>query len=247
MNWPWFYQLQEFVTIIHKPIWDLYTSQQVSPIIGVLLLGLLSAFAPSQYSINLGFISYTINQMTQGEKWFQEIMSVFVGKTLTYFILMLLIIWTGREWSPSLEVINKLIGPLFLVTGLYFISWIMFSKIFKEKVLKYTRVLDKLSRKKRGFLLGILFALVFCPSKVLFFSILLTPLVLSADRYGFALPLVFSFGMFIPILLFIGVAFGFGVDRMLAKHTKRIWKLTHVGTGVLFSLIGISNMILYWG
>ncbi|WP_420167151.1 sulfite exporter TauE/SafE family protein [Caldalkalibacillus thermarum] len=94
--------------------------------LGALLLGILGAVAPCQISTNMGAISYTTNRMAQGKKWLAEILSFFAGKTFVYFLLGLLVLWMGKELEaltiPVFQATRKIIGPLFLITGLYFVG-----------------------------------------------------------------------------------------------------------------------------
>ena len=63
-----------------------------------------------------------------------------------------------------------------------------------------------------GFLMGILFALAFCPySAILYFGVLI-PLAFKATG-GIALPAVFAIGTGLPVLIF-GISLSFGVSRV---------------------------------
>jgi cytochrome c-type biogenesis protein len=245
----WYQQMLQFLTFFSEPLGNLYYSQQ-TPILGALLLGVLGALAPCQISSNLGAISYTTNRMTQGEKWNRELISFFAGKTLVYFLLAALVLMIGKgleEWTiPIFQVTRKIMGPLFLITGLYFIGWIKINGIFTERLLKYRGITDKFTGNKRAFLLGILLSLAFCPTMFLLFFGLLLPLVLSTPGYGLALPFLFSLGTFLPVLLFLGVAFGIGVDRNFIKRSKKVGRIVQVVSGIVLIFIGVNDIILYW-
>lgn len=246
----WYTQLAQLLSYISGPIGNFYYSQQ-TPIVGALLLGLMGALAPCQISANLGAISYTTNRMTKNKVWYKEITSFFVGKTLVYFILGMIVLIIGEgiaQWSiPIFQVTRKIIGPLFLLTGLYFIGIIKIRGMFTERLLQYRGIADKLSGNKRGFFLGVLLSLAFCPTMFLLFFGLLMPLVLNTGGYGLALPFLFSIGTFLPVLLFIGLAFGFGVDRTFIKKSKKVGRVVQIVSGVILILLGINDIILYWG
>lgn len=114
-----------------------------------------------------------------------------------------------------------MIGPLFLITGLYFIGVIKMNGIFTERLLRYKGLADKWTGNKRGFFLGVLLSLAFCPTMFLLFFGLLLPLILTTTGYGLALPFLFSLGTFLPVLLFLGVIFGLGMDRTFIKKNKK--------------------------
>lgn len=245
----WYIQLTQFLSFISEPISNLYYSQQ-TPILGALLLGVLGAVAPCQISANMGAISYTTNRIAQGKKWQMEIISFIVGKTFVYFSLGLLILWIGTGLEsltiPVFQVVRKMIGPLFLITGLYFIGWIKIRSLFTERLLQYRGLTDRLSGNKRAFSLGVLLSLAFCPTMFLLFFGLFMPLVLSTTGYGFALPFLFSIGTFVPVLLFLGLAFGLGMDQRFLNKSKTMGQIVQVITGIVLVIIGIHDIILYW-
>lgn len=246
----WYTQFAQLLSYISGPLSNLYYAQQ-TPIIGALLLGLIGALAPCQISANLGAMSYTTNRMTKGESWYKEINSFFVGKTMVYVILGLIVIFIGKEmeqWTiPIFQVTRKIIGPLFLLTGLYFIGVIKIRGIFTERLLQYRGLVNKLSGNKRGFFLGVLLSLSFCPTMFLLFFGLLMPLVLNTGGYGLVLPFLFSIGTFLPVLLFIGLIYGFDIDRILIKKSKKVGRIVQIIAGIILILLGISDIILYWG
>jgi cytochrome c-type biogenesis protein len=245
----WYNQFVQFLTFFTEPLSNLYYSQE-TPILGALLLGLLGALAPCQISANMGALSYSVNRMTQEEKWYQGLVSFFLGKTVVYFVLGIFIIWLGKGLEemtiPVFQVVQKMIGPLFLLTGLYFIGIVKIQGLFTQKVLKYREFINKFSGNAQGFLLGVLLSLAFCPTMFLLFFGLLIPLALNTTGYGFFLPLLFSLGTMMPVLLFIGLTFGFGLEKSLLKNTKKVGRMVQIISGFILILIGINDIILYW-
>jgi cytochrome c-type biogenesis protein len=118
--------------------------------------------------------------------------------------------------------------------------------VITERLLVYERFISNMKGNGRWFLLGGLFSLAFCPTMFLLFFGLLMPLVLNTTGYGFALPFVFSIGTFMPVLLLIGLAYGFGWDRSLLMNSKKFGKLVQVLAGVILILLGINDILLYW-
>lgn len=245
----WYIQFSQLLTFISEPLRILYYSQQ-TPVLGALLLGVLGAVAPCQISANMGAISYTTNRMVQGKKWQTEVISFFIGKTLVYFLLGMLIIGIGNELEaltiPVFQVVRKITGPVLLVTGLYFIGWIKVRGLFTERLLNYRSYIDHLSGNTKAFALGVLLSLAFCPTMFFVFFGLLTPLMLNTAGYGLALPFLFSIGTFIPVLLFLGLAFGMGLDQKVLKRSKKIGRVIQVIAGIVLVIIGVNDIILYW-
>jgi len=245
----WYYQFQQFLSMISGPLTSLYYSQQ-TPLIGAILLGMIAAFAPCQISANMGAISFSTNRMAQGKEWLKDLAYFFSGKTTVYIILGLIAVWIGNEigeWTiPLFQVVRKVVGPFFLITGLYLIGFIKIKGLFTERLLTYRKKIEKISGHRSHFLLGILLSLAFCPTMFLLFFGTLIPLSISTPTYGAVLPLLFSLGTFIPVLLFIGIAYGFGFDGHLVRKSKKLGRFIQIGAGIVLMLLGLHDMILYW-
>ncbi len=96
-----------------------------------------------------------------------------------------------------------------------------------------------------GFLLGVIFALAFCPySAVLFFGALI-PVALKSTG-GVALPAVFAIGTGLPVLIFgtllsAGVA---GVANWLNAIT-RAERIIRIIVSIIFIGVGIYYVVLW--
>jgi cytochrome c biogenesis protein CcdA len=96
-----------------------------------------------------------------------------------------------------------------------------------------------------GFLLGVIFALAFCPySAVLFFGALM-PIALKSTG-GMALPAVFAIGTGLPVLIFgmllsLGVA---GVATWLNAIT-RAERIIRIIVSIIFIGVGIYYVVLW--
>jgi cytochrome c biogenesis protein CcdA len=96
-----------------------------------------------------------------------------------------------------------------------------------------------------GFLLGILFALAFCPySAVLYFGVLI-PLAFKSTG-GIALPAIFAIGTGLPVLIF-GIALSFGVTRVSSWFNKltRAQNIIRVVTSWVLIGVGIYYTALW--
>ena len=96
---------------------------------------------------------------------------------------------------------EKFIGPVMIIIGLVMLGAIKFNFLAKSNLT------DRLSEKfkDRGllgsFLLGIIFALAFCPYSGALFFAMLVPMTLSASA-GLGLPILFSVGTGLPVIFF---------------------------------------------
>ena len=95
---------------------------------------------------------------------------------------------------------EKIVGPLLIIIGLFMLD------IIKINFPGFNRLTSRMQNKKKwgyldAVLLGLLFALAFCPySGVLYFGMLVPLTVTSAS--GLYLPVVFAIATGIPVIIF---------------------------------------------
>ena len=105
--------------------------------------------------------------------------------------------------------------------------------------------------KDRGllgsFLIGVIFALAFCPySGALFFGMLIPMTISSAD--GLYLPFVFAIGTGLPVILFTYLlAFTAGKIGVFYNRITKIEKVMRNVAGVIFIITGLYYVSIYAG
>jgi cytochrome c biogenesis protein CcdA len=172
-----------------------------------------------------------------------------LGRMFSYSLLGILIIVVGLE-IPGVsaaiqDVGEKVLGPLLIVVGLLMLFIDRLS--FGTGGGKLASLGDKVAGWGMigGFLLGVIFALAFCPySAVLFFGALI-PVALKSTG-GVALPAVFAIGTGLPVLIFgtllsLGVA---GVANWLNALT-RAERIIRIIVSVIFIGVGIYYVVLW--
>ena len=172
-----------------------------------------------------------------------------LGRMVSYSVLGILIIVVGLE-IPGVssfvqDVGEQILGPILIIVGLLmlFIDRLSFGRgggklaSLGGKVANWGMI--------GGFLLGIIFALAFCPySAVLFFGALI-PVALKSSG-GVALPAVFAIGTGLPVLIFgtllsAGVA---GVATWLNAIT-RAERIIRIIVSIIFIGVGIYYVVLW--
>jgi hypothetical protein len=242
----WFSQLSAFFS---EPITALVYSSRIS-LIAALLLGLLGSLAPCQISANLGAITYFGQRHLQKKLSWSEIPLYLAGKIIVYSSLCGLVWLFGQSISneaiPFFAAARKWMGPLFLVMGLFMLGVI---RLPGNVGFRLSQRIDSFSKKVGGslgaFLFGVAFSIAFCPTMFWLFFGLFMPMV-GKSPYGIVLPSVFAIGTAIPLLFFIGVYVGVGLDRVLVRKAK-IWGLwVQRVAGAVFLLIGVNDTITYF-
>jgi len=184
---------------------SLFENSQL-PILSAFLLGLMTAISPCPLATNITAIGYISRDFNDRKQVLIRGVIYIIGRAITYTSIGLLIYFSASQFTISGFIQQwgeKLLGPLLIIVGLFMLGIIRLnfkgSKILSKRVqqLKKNRYVDVL-------LMGIVFALAFCPySGVLYFGMLM-PLTLT-NASGLYLPIVFAIATGIPALIFTWV------------------------------------------
>ena len=166
------------------------------PLIAAFFIGLMTAISPCPLATNITAIAYTSKNINNSKHTLAVGFLYTLGRMFTYIVVASLIVWFGLQAQVISLFLQKygakILGPLLLIIG------IIMLEVFKFRFFKSSGKLNKLKEKlaKKGFLgsflLGVIFALAFCPfSAVLFFGMLI-PLALKVGD-GLIIPAVFAF------------------------------------------------------
>ena len=219
------------------------------PVLTALLLGLITAIAPCPMATNIAAVAYISRNVTDRKYAVITGALYTLGRMVSYSALGILIIAVGLE-IPGVSAFlqdtgEKVLGPILIIVGvlMLFIDRISFGRgggklaSLGGKVAGWGMI--------GGFLLGIIFALAFCPySAVLFFGALM-PVALESSE-GIALPAVFAIGTGLPVLIFgtllsLGIA---GVANWLNAIT-RVEKIIRIAMAIVFIGVGIYYVVLW--
>ncbi len=219
------------------------------PVVAAFSLGLLMAISPCPLATNIAAIAYISQRAT--EPRYAAITSALytLGRMLAYSFIGLLIIKVGLEISGVATVLQNtgdtILGPILIAVGIILLN--IHRLRFGTGGTRLPSLGERVSRWGiiGGFLLGILFALAFCPySAVLYFGVLI-PLALKSSG-GIALPAVFAIGTGLPVLTF-GIALSFGVTRVSAWFSKltRAQNVIRVVTSWVLTGVGVYYLVLW--
>jgi len=125
--------------------------------------------------------------------------------------------------------------------------------VIKLNFLSKSNFSEKLSEKfnNKGllgsFLIGVVFALAFCPySAALYFGILIPMTISSAD--GLYLPIIFAFGTGLPVILFTYLlAFAAGSLGYFFNKITKIEKAMRTIAGIVFIITGLYYVSIFAG
>jgi len=219
------------------------------PVLSALFLGLLTAISPCPMATNIAAVAYVSRRVTDRRYAVMTAALYTLGRMISYSVLGILIIMAGLE-IPGLASFlqdfgEEILGPLLIIVGLIMLNIDRVS--FSLGGGKLSSIGGKVADWGMigGLLLGILFALAFCPySAVLFFGVLI-PLALKTTG-GVTLPAVFAIGTGLPVLVF-GMLLSIGVSRVSTwlNALTRVEKIIRVVVSIIFIGIGIYYVVLW--
>lgn len=211
------------------------------PILTTFLLGVLTSISPCPLATNITAIAYISKEIKTAKHTLLNGIFYTLGRGASYTILATLIYFGLSSFQISSIFQgwgDKILGPILIIIGLIMLGVI---KINLGKGEEKTEKI-KLWLSQKGFvgslLLGMLFALAFCPySGVLFFGALI-PLVLKSAE-GLLLPPIFAFGTGLPVILFSFVI-AFAVQKLgqIFQIMQKIEKVMRYSVATVFLLAG---------
>jgi sulfite exporter TauE/SafE len=218
------------------------------PFLTAFVLGLMTAISPCPLATNITAIGFLSRDIESKKKVFINGLIYTLGRGVTYTTIGLIFYFGADKFQVSgflQQWGERILGPLLIIIGLFMLG-----------VLKFTipgigSLTEKMENKSNsGFwgvlLLGIVFALAFCPySGVLYFGMLIPITISSAG--GLYLPLVFALATGIPVIIFAWlIAFSIGSIGSVYNKIKvfELWFRRVVA--VLFIIVGIYYIAIFF-
>ncbi|MBP1640353.1 MAG: cytochrome c biosis protein transrane region [Bacteroidetes bacterium] len=210
------------------------------------VLGLMTAISPCPLATNITAIGFISRDLTDRRRVFYNGLVYTLGRAISYVGLALIIYFGASKMNVSLFFQGwgeTVLGPLLIVIGLVMLG------VIPVKFPGLHKLTDKIGEGKNGtvwssLLLGVVFALAFCPySGVLYFAMLIPMTVSSAG--GLYLPVVFAIATGLPVILFAWLL-AFAVSNVGAVYNKikifELWFRRVVS--VVFIAVGIYYMLI---
>lgn len=205
-------------------------------------LGILTAISPCPLATNIAAISFIGRRIEKPGRTFLAGASYTMGRSLTYIVIGAVLV-LGLTAVPQAswflqKHMNQVLGPLLIVVGMVLLELISFDL----PALVGNRKMEK-QAEKSGFwssgLLGIMFALSFCPVSAALFFGSLVPLSVKHNSF-LTMPLLYGLGTGLPVMAF-AVAIAVGAKSVAQAYNKlgkvEIW--VRRVTGVIFIVVGI--------
>ena len=173
------------------------------PWLTALLLGLMTAISPCPLATNITAIGFISRDIEDRNRVFINGLFYTLGRAITYTVIALVIYFGADQLKFGgffQRYGEKILGPLLIIIGLFMLD------LIKIKFPAFNRLTSRMQEKKRwgyldAILLGLVFALAFCPySGVLYFG-MLVPLTVTSSS-GLYLPIVYAIATGVPVIIF---------------------------------------------
>lgn len=216
------------------------------PLLTAFLLGLMTAISPCPLATNITAIGFISKDMESQKRVFVNGLIYTVGRSVSYTAIGMLFFFGASQFEFAgfiQEWGEKVIGPVLIIIGLLMLG------VINIKIPGLGSVSDKMQDQSgKGFwgvlLLGIVFALAFCPySGVLYFGMLIPMTVSSVS--GLYLPMIFALGTGIPVIIFAWlIAFSVGSIGSTYNKLKTFEVWFRLVVAVLFIGVGVYYTVL---
>ncbi|MFA5431585.1 MAG: aromatic aminobenezylarsenical efflux permease ArsG family transporter [Candidatus Paceibacterota bacterium] len=221
-----------------------------TPIWSAFLLGLMTAISPCPLATNITAIGFISKDIENKKKIFLNGLLYTLGRAISYTGLGLILYFGASKFHVAkfFQLYGeRILGPLLIIIGIFMLD------IIKIKFPAFFKISENLENKSKSgngwsvFLLGILFALAFCPySGVLYFGMLIPMTITSSS--GLFLPLIFAVATGLPVII-IAYLLAFSISSIGGFYNKLKYfeKWFRKIVAIIFIIIGFYYVyILYF-
>ncbi len=226
---------------------ELAQSREI-PWLAAFALGLLTAVSPCPLATNVTATAYIAKGFTEKRQVLWSGVLYTAGRAFSYTLIGLVVYFGASKFHVARFFQGngeKFLAPVLILSGLIMLG------VIKLDFLGKVNISERFSERFTGrglwgaLMLGILFALAFCPySGALYFGMLLPMTVANAD--GLYLPLIFALGTGLPVLLFTYlIAFSMEKVGKYFNAIQRVEKVMRYVAGAVFLLTGMYYALVF--
>lgn len=221
------------------------------PILTAFLLGLLTAVSPCPLATNIAAIGFISKDIENRRRIFRNGLLYTLGRIIAYTtlsVILILILKTGSSLFGIQKFIGKygelILGPSLLLIGLF----MLFGNRLKLSSFGFNGNSEKLTSKGGwgALLLGMLFAMAFCPTSGVFYFGILIPMSATTTA-GYLLPVLFAVASALPVLI-VAWTLAFCVQHIGRFYGKMqtIQKWLNWIIGGVFMAIGVYYCVVVY-
>lgn len=206
-------------------------------------LGLMTAISPCPLATNISAIGFISRDIEDKRRVFINGLVYTLGRAISYTGLALVIFFGASQMNISMIFQGwgeKLLGPLMVLIGLFMLD------IIPIKFPGLSSVTERFNTSGKNsywssLLLGIVFALAFCPYSGVLYFVMLMPITI-ASASGLYLPVIFALATGLPVIIFawlLAYAIGnvgklYNRIRIFEKWFRRVVAIVFIGVGIYY-------------
>lgn len=218
------------------------------PFLTALLLGLMTAISPCPLATNITAIAFISKDMENRRKVFFNGLIYTLGRAISYTAIGVVLFFGASTFSVAgffQQWGERLLGPLLLIIGIFMLD------IIRINFPGLGKLGDKMEQNpKKGFwqvlLLGIVFALAFCPYSGLLYFGMLIPITIASPS-GLFLPVIFAVATGLPVIVLAWMlAFTVSEVGSFYNKLKTFEKWFRKVIAVVFILVGLYYIFIFF-
>ena len=206
------------------------------PAITAFILGILTAVSPCPLATNITAIGFISKDIENRHRIFINGLLYTFGRIVTYTVLGFILIPIVSKYG------EMLIAPVLIIIGIFMLD------IIKLNLPKINIGGESLKKKTKGgwgaMLLGVLFALAFCPTSGVFYFGMLIPLS-AAETGGYLLPVIYAIATGLPVILFAwilaysvaGLGKFYNRIQIFEKWFRKIVAILFIAVGIYYAIV----------
>jgi cytochrome c biogenesis protein CcdA len=218
------------------------------PFLSAFLLGIMTAISPCPLATNITAIGFISKDLENRKKIFYNGLWYTLGRAISYTVIGVILYFGASKFQVAkLFQSNgeKFLGPLLILIGILMLD------VIKIKFPGFHGLSEKIEKNNKNnwwtaLLLGIVFALAFCPySGVLYFGMLI-PMTISSPS-GLFLPFIFAIATGLPVII-IAYLLAFSISSVGGFYNKvKIFeKWFRRVVAVAFIIVGLYYMYIFY-
>ena len=215
-----------------------------TPAVTAFLLGLLTALSPCPLATNIAAIGFIGKNIESRKGILLNGLLYALGRVVAYTMLgiVLIVLLKGGSTIFGIQKFIGKYGELILPPALLLIGFYMlFGSKLRLPSFGFNGNGEGLAQRGGWgvFLLGVLFALAFCPSSGVFYFGMLIPMS-ATSSVGYLLPILFAIGTSLPVII-VAWVLAFSAEQIgnVYGRMQSIQRWLNIVVGVLFIAIGI--------
>ncbi|MBP7076350.1 MAG: sulfite exporter TauE/SafE family protein [Bacteroidales bacterium] len=209
------------------------------------ILGLMTAISPCPLATNITAIGYISKDLENKKRVFISGLIYTLGRAISYTALGVILYFGASQFQVQKLFQGwgeKILGPLLIIIGVFMLDFI------KLPSLNIGGNMGEKSGKSywSSLLLGMVFALAFCPYSGVLYFMGLIPLTIASPE-GLFLPVIFAIATGLPVIIFAWlIAFALGNVGKVYNKIKVFEKWFRRIIAGLFIAVGIYYVVMFF-